>query len=88
MFSAPIDERWLDATWQSIILKSYFISNFVNSSDKIKIVDSLDHMLIHYLNSEYSFNGFTFGVSYDLKLNKKISDYQLRKLEDEFPNKF
>ena len=45
-------------------------------------------LILTRANSEYSFNGFTFGVSYDLKLNKKISDYQLRKLEDEFPNKF
>ena len=45
-------------------------------------------LILTRANSEYSFNGFTFGVSYDLKLNKKISNYQLRKLEDEFPNKF
>jgi len=45
-------------------------------------------LILTRANSEYSFNGFTFGVSYDLKLKKKISDKQLRKLEDEFPNKF
>lgn len=45
-------------------------------------------LILTRANSEYSFNGFSFGISYDLKLNKKISEYQIRKLEEEFPNKF
>jgi hypothetical protein len=45
-------------------------------------------LILTRANSEYSFNGFSFGISYDLKLNRKISDTQLRNLEKEFPDNF
>lgn len=45
-------------------------------------------LILTRANSEYSFNGFSFGISYDLKLNRKISDSQLRDLENEFPDNF
>ena len=45
-------------------------------------------LILTRANSEYSFNGFSFGISYDLKLNRKISDAQLRNLEKEFPDNF
>ncbi len=39
-------------------------------------------------NSQYSFSGFSMGLSYDLKVNKKISDNQKNILNEDFPDKF
>ena len=55
-------------------------SNFVEPEDKINIIDNLDHIIIHYLNSEYSCNPFIKDES-----DKKTKEL-IKKYIDENPN--
>ena len=44
--------------------------------------------IITRADSEFSFNGLSLGLSYDIKLNSKISESQNKKLDEEYPIKF
>ena len=44
--------------------------------------------IITRADSEFSFNGLSLGMSYDIKFNSKITKSQINKLDEEFPIKF
>ena len=44
--------------------------------------------IITRADSEFSFNGLSLGISYDIKFNNKITKSQMNKLDEEFPIKF
>lgn len=44
--------------------------------------------IITRADTEFSFNGLSLGLSYDIKLNSKISESQNKKLDEEYPIKF
>ena len=44
--------------------------------------------IITRADTEFSFNGLSLGLSYDIKLNSKISKSQINELDEEYPIKF
>lgn len=55
---------------------------------KLKKTSFYAGFIITRADSEFSFNGLSLGMSYDIKFNSKITKSQINKLDEEFPIKF